>query len=115
MYAIGEHAFLIDGIAADGGEFIEVNAGAEASSCAGDHDCSHGIVALRRDQRVGPPVDHRPGERSELVRAVDADQSDTLEDLVGQAAAVSYLAIWPHRVGASVPASTEPSRSLQIA
>ena len=115
MHAIGEHAFLIDGIAADGGEFIEVHAGAKASSGAGDHDRSHGIVALCRDERLGPPVDHRPGERSELVRPVDADQSDTLEDLVGQAAAVSYLAIRRHSVDPSFPASTEPSRSLQIA
>ena len=115
MHAIGEHAFLIDGIAADGGEFIQVHAGAEASSCAGDHDRSHGIVTLCRDERLGPPVDHCPGERSELVRAVDADQADTLEDLVGQAGAVSYLAIWRHSVSPSFSTSTEPSRSLQIA
>src|SRR5580704_14711709 len=115
MHALGEHAFLIDGIAAGGGQFIEVYAGTKASSCAGDHDRSHDIVALRRDQRIGPPVDHRPGERSELVWPVDADQSDTLEDLVGQTAAVSYLAIRCHSDSPSFPASTEPTRSLQIA
>src|ERR1700746_1331655 len=115
MHAIGEHAFLIDGIAADGGEVIEVSARAEASSRAGDHARSPGIVASCRDERLGPPVDHRPGERSELVRPVDADQSDTLEDLVRQATAFSYPAIRRHSVSPSFPTSTEPSRSLQIA
>ena len=115
MHAIGQHALLIDGIAADGGEFIEVHAGAKASSGASEHNRSNRLVALCRDQRLGPPVDHLPGERAQLVRPVDADQSDPFEDLVGQAAAVSYLAIRCHSVSPSFPARTEPSRSLQIA
>ena len=46
MHAIGQHAFAIDGIAADGGEFIEVHAGANAFSGAGEHNCPNRLVTL---------------------------------------------------------------------
>src|SRR3990172_49216 len=58
-------------------------AGAPAS---GDHDHVDLIVRLRLGERPGPRVDHRPGERVELVGPVQRDGRDPVLDVVEQLA-----------------------------
>src|SRR5690606_1085627 len=81
---VGQHALALDRGRLDLVERLQVDAAAEAVAGAGQHDHPDVLVLLCITQRLRPGVDHRPGERPQIARAVQPDHRHAAVDLVDQ-------------------------------